>query len=266
MKVSLLITTYERPDALAAVLRSVERQTVPPHDVLIGDDGSGPATKEVVDAAIARGMNIKYEWREKKGFRAALMRNCCLARAAGDYVLMIDGDLILHPDCIKDHIATAKTGYFVQGKRVHLNEEATRYALAADTYWPAFFGRGVERRRHLIHSLFLSKFFQKVDNLKGIRSCNFAVWLEDAVKVNGFNEEFVGWGREDNDFAERLVNSGVRRITLRFAGLGCHLYHPERDRSALSVNDQILARTIAEKPKRCALGLDQHLQASIREQ
>lgn len=261
-KLSLIINTYERPDALAAVLRSVERQSVPPHEVIIGDDGSGPSTKAVIDAAIARGMDIKHEWRAKEGFRLALMRNCALSRVTGDYVVIIDDDLLLRPEFVADHIATATPGYFVQGKRILLDESATRVALAADSYWPSFFGKGVERRRHLIHSLFLSKLFRRVNHLKGIRGCNFAAWYADVVAVNGFNEEFVGWGREDNDFAERLWNTGIRRINLRFAGMGCHLYHPQRDRSKLNVNDEILAKTLEEKPKRCAKGLDRHLKPS----
>ncbi len=259
MKLSLIINTYERPDALAAVLRSVERQSVPPHEVIIGDDGSGPSTKEVIDAAIVRGLQIKHEWRAKEGFRLALMRNCALARVTGDYVVIIDDDLLLHPDFVADHIATATPGYFVQGKRILLDESATRTALAADSYWPSFFSRGVANRHNLIHSRFLSKFSGKVDHLRGVRGCNFAVWYKDVLRVNGFNEEFVGWGREDSDFASRLMNSGVGRINLRFAGAGCHLYHPPRDRTNLETNDRILAKTVEDKPKRCDKGLDSHL-------
>lgn len=259
MKLALIITTYERPDALAAVLRSVAGQSVRPDQIIIGDDGSGPETARVIDDARRGGMDIVHEWREHDGFRAARMRNCALARVTGDYVVFIDGDLILHPHFIRDHRAVARPGFFVQGKRVLLDENATRRALAEERYWPSVFARGVERRRHLVRLAFVPHFLPPVSHLKGIRSCNFAAWMDDVRRVNGFNEEFVGWGREDDEFAERLFNAGVRRLNLRCAGIGCHLHHPPHSRDQVGKNSFIVKLTRDAKVVHCRQGLDSHL-------
>ena len=66
-------------------------------------------------------------------------------------------------------------------------------------------------------------------------------WLSDASRVNGFNERFVGWGREDSEFVARLGNAGVRRRKLKFGGIMYHLWHAERPRDAVATNDRLLA-------------------------
>lgn len=259
MRISLLISTYERPDALAAVLRSVARQSMPPFEVVVGDDGSGPATAEVVKAA-QRHLPLKHQWREHDGFRPARARNCCAAAATGDYLVIVDGDILLHRDFIADHAAAAKPGFFVQGSRTLLDECLSRQALKSDAYWPAFLASGVGNRKNLVRSPVLSRLFAgPVAGMRGIRTCNFAVWREDYERVNGFNEDFVGWGREDSEFAARLLNAGVKRRNLRFAALGCHLHHPPRPRDALERNDALLAGAVEDAKRiRCERGLNLH--------
>lgn len=260
MRISLMISTYERPDALAAVLRSVERQSLRPHEVIIGDDGSGPETAEVVKAAGDRGLPIIHAWLAHDGFRLARMRNHSAARATGEYLVITDDDVILHPEFLADHGRAARPGFFVQGSRALLGEEPSRVALERDAYWPGLFTPEVGNRKNLIRSRLLSRLFSKeVAGLRGIRTANFALWREDFVRVNGFNEEFVGWGREDSEFVTRLFNSGVRRRNIRFAALGCHLHHPPRSRDALHENDVKLAAAIDAKATRCESGLNLHL-------
>ena len=259
MRISLLISTYERPDALAAVLRSVSRQSLAPDEVIVGDDGSGPETAAVL--AAAKGIPVlRHEWRAHDGFRLSRSRNIAIASAAGDYLVIIDDDILLHPDFIADHAAAAKPGFFVQGSRVILDEGISRRATEADAFWPFLLSGGVSNRKNLIRSLFLSRLFGRpAAGIRKIRTCNFAVWRDDCVRVNGFNEDFVGWGREDSEFVTRLGNAGVRRRNLRFAALGCHLHHPLRSRDALEHNDVLLAETTADKSRiRCENGLNLH--------
>lgn len=259
MKLALVMITYERPDALAAVLRSVARQTIAPDEIIIGDDGSGPETAEVVAKARKSGMAITYEWREHDGFRAARMRNCALAHVTSDYVVFIDGDLLIHPEFIRDHRAIARPGYFVQGKRALLGDKATEKALRSETYWPSLFEPDVDRRRHLLRIPFLSHIRPAVNHLRGIRSCNFAVWMDDIRRVNGFNEDFVGWGREDDEFAMRLHNAGIKRINLRCSGVGCHLNHPPHSRDRIELNSVIAQTTSDTSLIRCENGLSLHM-------
>ncbi|MCC8179787.1 MAG: glycosyl transferase family 2, partial [Planctomycetes bacterium] len=86
----------------------------------------------------------------------------------------------------------------MQGKRVLLDEIETRKAIASESYWPSIFTKGLDRRRHAIRLPFLLP-FGTGKNMRGIRSCNFGVWRTDALMVNGFDEQFFGWGREDDD-------------------------------------------------------------------
>lgn len=259
MRLALVIITYERPDALKAVLQSVAAQAGRPDQIVIGDDGSGPTTREVIDEARAGGLDIIHEWREHDGFRAARMRNCALSRVDCDYVVFVDGDLLLHPQFIRDHRSMARPGYFVQGKRVLLDMEATERVLRGVDKWPSVFASGVGRRRHLFRLPFLSPLLASVGHLKGIRSCNFAAWMDDIRRVNGFNEEFVGWGREDDEFAERLWNSGVKRLNLRCGGIGCHLHHPPHSRDGLHKNTILVEQVRNSGAVRCEKGLDSHL-------
>lgn len=259
MKLALVITTYERPDALAAALHSVARQTRLPDSLVIADDGSGEETARVVRNA-AKTLPLRHVWLPHEGFRAGRMRNCGLAAATGDYIVFTDDDILLHPEFIADHAAAARRGFFVQGARVLLDDAATRRALETPGHWPGFFSAGVANRKNLLRSGGLSRILSgESTTLRGIRTCNFALWREDAARVNGFYEGFVGWGREDSEFAARLLNAGVRRRNLRFAALGCHLAHPPRARDRVGDNDRILAETIEQKLIRREPGLDERL-------
>lgn len=261
MKLALVLNTYDRPDALAAVLRSIRRQTTPPDEIVVGDDGSGPETAAVIDDARRSGLDIIHEWRPHDGFRLARMRNCALARLSSDYAVFIDGDLLLHPKFVHDHKAAARPGYFVQGKRALLGEWETKKALARDFYRPSLFTPGIDRKRHLVRLPFLARLATEVDHLRGIRGCNLAVWMDDIRRINGFNEDFIGYGREDDDFVARLSHCGIKRLNLRFAGIGCHLHHPVAPRDRFTENAKLVELTREQRAVRCIHGLDSHLAA-----
>src|SRR4051794_16035860 len=119
MRSSLVVTTYNWPDALDLVLTSALDQRVLPDEVIVADDGSGEPTAEVVrrraERFAERRVPLHHVWHPDEGFRAAAIRNRALARASGDYILLIDGDCILHPDFVSSHLAFARQGQFVQG-------------------------------------------------------------------------------------------------------------------------------------------------------
>ena len=245
MRHSLVLTTYNRPDALQLVLASALSQSVMPGEVIVADDGSTEPTADVVRAFVPRfaerEVSLRHVWHPDEGFRAAAIRNRALATAVGEYILLIDGDCVLHPDFVRSHLAFARAGQFVQGTRVLLDEARTRQAIASGETRVRALGRGVGNRLNALPMPWLSPFVPTPsDPLKGVRSCNMGFWLADAVRVNGFNERFVGWGREDSEFVARLVNAGVRRRKLKFGGIMYHLWHPERPRDAIGANDELL--------------------------
>jgi len=261
MHVSLIITTYNRPDALLLVLRSIEFQALTPDEVIIADDGSGNDTKAAICAfQKTSDLNIIHSWQEDNGFRAAKSRNKAIAKSSSDYIILIDGDMILHPKFIQDHVNNAESGYFIQGTRVLLTKNTTSKALKDMNIQFSFFSQGIQNRKNAIHSNFLSKLFSKKKNyLRGIKTCNMAFFKKDCINVNGFNNDFEGWGKEDSEFIVRLLNSGINRKNLRFNALQFHLWHNENTRASLKQNEMIFNNAIDNKTKWCDNGISEYL-------
>jgi glycosyltransferase involved in cell wall biosynthesis len=263
MRLALVITTHERPDALAAVLDSVTRQSVAPAEIVIADDGSGPPTREVTAAFVARSaVPVRQVSQPHEGFRVARLRNLAIAATSADYVVFIDGDMLLHPLFIADHHRLARQGFFTQGVRVLTDAALTAKLIATPDMLPSFWSAGLGglRRLYLLRSAWLASMTRTLANgVIAIKSCNLAVWRDDLVRVNGFDEAFVGWGPEDKDLCARLENAGVRRQTLLFGGIAMHLHHAPASRTALQANLALLADTHRERHVRCEAGLDAHL-------
>ncbi len=260
---SLVLTTYEWPEALGLVLASALAQTERPGEVIVADDGSAESTAAVVrdfrPRFAAQCVPLHHVWQPDEGFRAAAIRNRAMARAGGAYVLLIDGDCVLHPDFVRSHLAFARPGRFVQGTRVLLGEARAARALARGETRFGAFEWGIGNRLNALPLAWLSALVPTPrDALQGVRSCNMGLWLADAVRVNGFDERFVGWGREDSDFVTRLVNAGVRRRKLKFGGIVYHLWHSERARDALDANDARLAAVQRERAVWARDGMDKY--------
>jgi len=261
MRVSLIITTYNRPDALLLVLRSIEGQITLPYEVIIADDGSTNETKEVVTSFQEKSdIRVIHSWQEDSGFRAAKSRNKAIAKATGKYIILIDGDMILHPEFINDHINQAQPSFFVQGSRVLLTEDKTNQTLDQQKINFSLLSNGLQNRKNAFHSNILSTLFSNKRNyLRGIRTCNMAFYKQDCININGFNNDFEGWGREDTEFITRLLNSGINRKNVRFNAIQFHLWHNENIRSSLEKNDAILQEAINNHTQWCNNGIDSYL-------
>ncbi|WP_217540395.1 glycosyltransferase family 2 protein [Vibrio metschnikovii] len=260
MKTTLIITTYNWKEALKAVLESVKSQTVLPDEVIVADDGSREDTADMI-RKIKNNYPVPliHSWQKDEGFRAASSRNRAIARSTGDYLILIDGDIILTKNFIYDHINNSKDNFFIQAGRVLLNESLTYHYFNTGKL-PSFFEKGLKNRKNIIRNKFLCYLFSRKSNTdKSTRSCNMSFWKRDILDVNGFNNDFVGWGREDSEFVHRMLNSGKSRLYLKFAGVGYHLYHVENSRASLTQNDEILDNTIKNALKRCQNGIDQFL-------
>jgi glycosyltransferase involved in cell wall biosynthesis len=260
VRIALVITTHERPDALAAVLDSVRRQRIAPDEIVIADDGSGEATRELI-AEFARRASVRTVSQPHAGFRVARLRNLAIAATTADFVVFIDGDMLLHPDFVADHARLARRGWFTQGVRVLADAELTR-RLIADPASPLSAlskGAGLLRRAYLLRSPAAAALMRRPANgLLAIKTCNFAAWRDDLVRINGFDEEFVGWGPEDKELALRLGHAGVRRQSLLFGGIAVHLHHPAASRDALPANLARLEQTRRLRRVRSDKGLDSH--------
>ena len=262
---TLIITTYNWPAALDLTLKSAARQSLLPDEIIVADDGSGPETARIVDTRSSESeVPLLHIWQPDEGFRLARSRNRAIAAARGEYVIIVDGDMVLHRHFIGDHASAARRDSFVQGVRLLTEPDAAASMLRDERLEVGFFSSGIRRRRHAVRSRLLSRLlFTKRTGQRAIRGCNQAYWKSDLVRVNGFNEAFVGWGREDNEIAARLYNAGVSRRNLKFQALAIHLHHPSRHPPGENPNDALLRKAIDAGTTWCDLGLAQHTHAVV---
>jgi glycosyltransferase involved in cell wall biosynthesis len=266
--ISVIVSTYERPDALDAVLRGLSQQRDRGFEVIIADDGSGASTRAVIEGWRGRiGRDLAHVRHEHQGFRAGEIRNRAVLAAQGAYCIFLDGDCIPRPNFVARHRALAEPGWFVTGNRVLLTEDLTRAVLAegiaperwstAGFAWRSLTGRGVNRWLPALH-LWLGP-VRKAEprRWEGARTCNLAVARADLLRVDGFDSTFNGWGFEDSDLAVRLIRSGVRRKDGRFATGVLHLWHPENDRSRMAENRARLDAVIRDTRVRALHGLSE---------
>jgi glycosyltransferase involved in cell wall biosynthesis len=262
---SLVITTYNRPDVLELSVRSALSQSVPPFEIIIADDGSTNETAILVENLSSLShVPLIHVWQEDRGFRAAASRNRAIAETRGNYIVITDGDMLLDKDFIRDHKSMAVEGTFIQGSRVLLSRENTDMRLKTKLTSVSPFEKGLGNRKNTLRLPWLSsRLALKNRSLSGIRSCNMSFFRKDCIRINGFNEDFVGWGREDSEFAVRLMNNGILRRNVKFSAIACHLWHSENPRNRLDENDRLLDSAIAENVTFCQNGIDKYLNQHV---
>jgi glycosyltransferase involved in cell wall biosynthesis len=261
MRITVAIITYNWPAALERVLESLARQTRLPDEVIVTDDGSTGETRDVIERVAATfPVRLVHLWQPDDGARMSRARNRAIAAATGDYVIILDGDMVAEPHFVADHEAFATRGCYVQGSRVLSDEALTRRMLADGSVRATFFTPGIERRRHTLRMPALARWYAKPSQkTRGIKSCNMGFWREDLLALNGFNEGMTGWGREDTELVTRAFHAGLLRRDLRFSALATHLYHRTRKNIVDNPNDRILDETRRLGLVRCEFGVDQHL-------
>ena len=262
--ISVIITTYNREDALAAVLRGLAHQTDRRFEVVVADDGSPPSTARVIAAWRPQFDRLAHVWHEHKGFRAAEIRNRAILESFGEVCIFLDGDCIPRPDFVAAHRRLAEPGWFVAGNRVLLSPQLTARILRGHIepemwsfrQWAARRMSGEINRLQPLLSLPLGPMRRFTGGAwKSIRSANLAVRRSDLIEIDGFDAAFCGWGREDSDIVVRLMRSGVRRKDGRFATAVLHLWHPENDRSRFPENDRLLAEALHADRVKANIGL-----------
>lgn len=270
MNVSLIIITYNWPAALERVLESAAAQTRLPDEVLIADDGSGPQTAAVIARASERfPVPLRHIWQEDHGFRAARCRNRGIAASRGNYIVLLDGDMLMHPHFIADHLMLAEPGFFLQGGRLKANYEESMRLLAGarPVYAPwvkaNFHEFDGTRRLYAFRQPALARWKARSRNGGRVMSCNMSFWREDLLRINGFDERMEGYGAEDRELVVRLENAGLRRRALKWAALAMHLEHSSRAQENVNdpslPNNQLLQASIEQHIVRCEHGIDAHL-------
>jgi glycosyltransferase involved in cell wall biosynthesis len=263
--ISVIVTTYNREDALAAVLRSLAGQKDRNFEVVVADDGSSATTAALVEQWKPRlGISLSHVWHKHHGFRAAEIRNRAIGQSSGEYVVFLDGDCLARPDFVAVHRKLAEHGWFVTGNRALLTPELTSTVLnggLAPERWGLSHwleqrcSGGLNRLAPVLRLPLGSLRKLRPQAWQGARSCNLAVWRADLDRVDGFDASFSGWGKEDSDLLVRLLHAGVRRKDGAFATGVIHLWHPDADRSQLSVNQKKLEAMIESSRVRAERGM-----------
>lgn len=260
--ISVICTTYNRPDALSAVLMGLMRQTDTTFEVVIADDGSTIQTQEVISKyqSLAK-FRIVHAWQEDRGFRAAAARNLAFSQTQGEYILLLDGDCIPSPHWIEHHRHLAEKHWSVPGQRILTSQYFCNQIIKSNDFinlfdWsPSKFRKLYQQKfvnrwePSFCFSLQYCSFWRKLTphNWRKARSCNWGIWREDFSSVNGFNESLVGWGHEDADLAIRLMKAGVKFKSGSFATAVLHLWHKEESRQNAERNWELATSNLSKK-------------------
>jgi glycosyltransferase involved in cell wall biosynthesis len=257
--VSLIVSTYNWDAALYLCLKSILTQKKLPNEIIIADDGSDFKTKTLIRSFQETfPVPLLHVWHEDNGFQLAKIRNRAIKKARFEYIIQIDGDLILNKHFISDHLKFAKTNHFTRGSRVRLGEKISKQLLESKTINFTFFNRDIDNRLNGFRNYFLAKLLAKPKlNPHKMLGCNMGYWKEDALKVNGYENLLVGWGHEDEEFAARLVNNNIFKIKLKHYSIVNHIYHKERVRNNEDEHYSFIKNVIEENKKVALNGINE---------
>ena len=271
--VSLIINTYNHPVALNIVLESIKRQTVLPDEVIIADDGSNDETIDlIIETGRSFPVSLKHVWQEDLGYRLARAKNKAVANSSGEYLIFLDGDLITHRRFVESHLTFARQGRLLSGGRVMLSPELSERIMQEQRMPSRLSVLRKSRNRHnIVDNPLLARLLSHRSNTDlNMKGGNSSLFKSDYEKLNGYNEDFVGWGYEDSKFAVRALRSGMVKWKLRSCAVTLHLDHGENNKRQSGVrvahNLQMLNAIRKSGSIRCQYGLAQHLPASEIEQ
>lgn len=261
MKVSLVISTYNWKEALALCLQSVKKQTVMPFEVIIADDGSREDTKALIDEMRKDfPCTLKHVWHEDNGWQKCIIMNKAFAVCEGDYVVEIDGDIIMHPKFIADHAKEAEEGYYLTGSRGKINKELSEQILKKGSYAFSFFASGLKRKFNILRLPLLTPLFYQYKQTKKERGCNLSFWKKDLFAVNGYDERFIGYGFEDIDLPARLRRLGVKKRFIKFEAIEYHIHHKAATtKKDMTANEKIFEENNSNGIVWCEKGISQYL-------
>jgi glycosyltransferase involved in cell wall biosynthesis len=267
---SVIISTYNWPEALEAVVEGFFSQSDMDFEIVIADDGSGEATRACVDRLRARSpVPLRHVWQPDVGYRLAMSRNRGIRACGGDYVVVVDGDCVPQRNFVAQHRKLARRGFMVTGSRILLDPSASARVLAGQLDLQSI---GLVDKLRLRMSGGANKLAQMLWTLpdvgreksrfsfRRIKGCNMGIWRDDLERINGFDESFQGWGHEDADLVVRLFHAGVMRKDGAFSTEVFHLWHREAKRDQESSNKRVVLERAANKTPPADRGLRDHLE------
>jgi glycosyltransferase involved in cell wall biosynthesis len=236
---SLIIAVYNKPEILRFVLAACARQSIKNFEVLVADDGSGPAVHEVIDEyRRTAGVHLTHMFHDDRGWRKNTILNSAIRASQSDYLVFIDGDCIPSRRFMEDHWREREEHTVLLGRRVETSkrwsELLTVEAIAGGSFERLNWGvcldglRGdalrIEDGIRMPGSLLRKVLLRRV---RGMLGSNFSVAKSDLVAINGFDEAYDGPGcGEDSDVQYRLSLIGVKGKSIRNLAIQFHVHHP----------------------------------------
>ena len=237
MEISVIVSTYNNPWALEKTLYGLCCQTRRDFEVLIADDGSTAETRELIARFQTESpLTIQHLWHEDLGFRKGRILNQAIACAAGDYLILTDGDCIPRDDFVAAHCRLARPNYYIAGGS-HIDIPARMHpAIGRDDIeaqrvfqvgWLVSQGMAAKKFRYrLSRNRFLARWLDTITLRPGVLvGANASAWKNDVLAVNGFDETYT-YGSDDKDLGVRMTNNGVKSRRLKYSLVCVHLSHP----------------------------------------
>jgi glycosyltransferase involved in cell wall biosynthesis len=263
-RIAVIVSTYNKPDDLRCVLEAYSYQTDKNFSIYVADDGSTEETRNLIHSINKKfPVPLHHIWHDDHGFRLSEIRNRAILEVSEPYILITDGDCIPLPTLVASHRKLCRHGSFLTGSRLLLNKNFSdqirnnEIDLQSTTSTSTLFSLRLRQMINRIWPVIIPSFVGgKNCKLHGLRGCHMSFWLEDLKAINGYDQSFTGWGREDSDITARLFHAGVNRRNLYGTPL-LHLWHDENSRGSLSENDATLQACLDEQRIEAICGLKQ---------
>jgi len=263
---TLFVATYEMPRHLELVCAALERQSRSDFEVIFCDDGSGVETRRMIEAFRTRsGIRTQHVWQEHHGFRKCRILNAALRKASGKVCVFLDGDCVPHRHFIRDHLEQQEEGRYLAGRRVELGRSLSE-RIDVDRVRRGFFDYphpsliwdAISGETEFLNRSFRVPFepvrrLLKMNRVVDLKGCNYSVPMAALQAINGFDEAYEGYGREDTDVELRLQNLGLKIKSLKGLAIQFHVWHPRREFTP--GNDQRLDELKRNGRTRCEQGL-----------
>jgi glycosyltransferase involved in cell wall biosynthesis len=251
----VILSTYKNDASLDLILRSLKQQSIHGFELIIAEDAEEPSTAELVNSfRDSKEFSIVHLSQKDDGFRKSKILNAGISRAKGEYIILLDGDCVPHSKFIEDHQLLSENGYLVQGRRAFIRERAVAKVIENGLNLCSLVLKG--HVYGLMKGIRLPKAKVKTDSsLNKTLGCNLGLWKSDLTAINGFDEAYEGWGREDSDLVARLFHLGLKRKLVHGRAIVYHLDHPIQSREDLDRNNDRLKNVLEKKLIRCSKGI-----------
>ena len=271
MTASVIFSTYNSEDWLEKTIIGFSEQTFKDFEIIIADDGSREATRELIDRLRKEiSIPIIHVWQEDNGFQKSQILNKAIIASTSDYLIFTDGDCIPRKDFMEVHYKNRKEGYFLSGGYFKLPMDISKAITKDDIFHQRCFdlqwlkSKGLKRNFKNIKFITTGLLCKALNFVTPTNASwnghNSSGWKKDLVAVNGFNQE-MQYGGQDRELGERLFNKGLKSKQIRYSAICVHLDHKRGyvNKKTWEKNFAIRENTRKNKVIKTLLGIDSNL-------